>query len=167
MSRSRVCHCACACAHSWVRLFVTVWTVASQTPLSMGILQARMLEWIAIPFSMLFPTSGCFPDPGIEPMSLVSPALAGGFFFFFLLLSHQGSPSVLEFKSKNSYLCRFPREVPWRLMGRCLSLRSQPCPHADPAPHSWAMVTASTTAAASTSATATEMSHHSSLKEHI
>ena len=87
--------------------------------------------------------------------------------FFFLLLCHQGSPSVLEFKSKNSYLCRFPREVPWRLMGRCLSLRSQPCPHADPAPHSWAMVTASTTAAASTSATATEMSHHSSLKEHI
>ena len=27
-----------------------------------------------------FPTPGHLPDPGIEPESLVSPALAGGFF---------------------------------------------------------------------------------------
>jgi len=27
-----------------------------------------------------FLTTGDLPDPGIEPMSLVSPALAGGFF---------------------------------------------------------------------------------------
>ena len=39
-----------------------------------GIFQARILEWIAIPYS------GDFPDPGTEPMSLASPALAGGFF---------------------------------------------------------------------------------------
>ena len=26
------------------------------------------------------PTPGDLPDPGIEPMSLMSPALAGGFF---------------------------------------------------------------------------------------
>ena len=32
--------------------------------------QARILEWVAISFS------GDLPDPGIEPMSLVSPALA-------------------------------------------------------------------------------------------
>ena len=33
-------------------------------------------------------------DPGITPMSLMSPALAGGcFFFFFLPLNHLGSPS--------------------------------------------------------------------------
>ena len=32
--------------HVW--LFVTPWTVASQTPLPMGILQARMLEWVAM-----------------------------------------------------------------------------------------------------------------------
>ena len=31
--------------------FVTLWTVACQAPLSMGILQARMLEWVAIPLS--------------------------------------------------------------------------------------------------------------------
>ena len=30
-------------------LFVTLWTVARQAPLSIGILQARTLEWIAMP----------------------------------------------------------------------------------------------------------------------
>ena len=30
---------------------VTPWTVARQAPLSMGILQVRILEWAAIPFS--------------------------------------------------------------------------------------------------------------------
>ena len=39
-----------------------------------GILQVRILEWVAMP------SSGDLPDPGIEPMSLTSPALAGGFF---------------------------------------------------------------------------------------
>ena len=33
---------------SHVRLFVTPWTAALQAPLSMGILQARILEWVAI-----------------------------------------------------------------------------------------------------------------------
>ena len=36
-----------------------------------GILQARILEWVA------FPPPGDLPDPGIKP---ASPALAGGFF---------------------------------------------------------------------------------------
>ena len=39
-----------------------------------GILQARILEWAAIP------SPGDLPDPGTEPASLMSPALAGGFF---------------------------------------------------------------------------------------
>ena len=34
-----------------VQLFVTPWTVAHQAPLSMGILQARILEWVAMPSS--------------------------------------------------------------------------------------------------------------------
>ena len=33
---------------SQVRLFVTPWTVPRQAPLSMGILQARILDWVAI-----------------------------------------------------------------------------------------------------------------------
>ena len=39
-----------------------------------GILQARILEWVAMPSS-----SESF-DPGMEPTSPTSPALAGGFF---------------------------------------------------------------------------------------
>ena len=39
-----------------------------------GILQARILEWVVLPFS------GDPPDPGIKPVSLMTPALAGGFF---------------------------------------------------------------------------------------
>ena len=38
------------------------------------ILQARRLEWVAMP------PPGDLPDPGIEPTSLMSLALAGGFF---------------------------------------------------------------------------------------
>ena len=40
-----------------------------------GILQAGILEWVAMLFS-----GGIFPNPGSEPASLMSPALAGGFF---------------------------------------------------------------------------------------
>ena len=36
---------------SRVWLFVTPWTVAYQAPLSVGILQARILEWVAMPSS--------------------------------------------------------------------------------------------------------------------
>ena len=36
---------------SCVRLCATLWTVASQAPLSMGIFQARILEWVAMPSS--------------------------------------------------------------------------------------------------------------------
>ena len=38
-----------------------------------GILQARILEWVAMP------SSGGSSDPGIEPVFLMSPALAGRF----------------------------------------------------------------------------------------
>ena len=59
---------------SCVRLCVTLWTVASQAPLSMGIFQARILEWVAMPSSR-----GSSPIQGLN-LSLLSPALAGGFF---------------------------------------------------------------------------------------
>ena len=52
------------------------------------ILQARMLEWI----SMHPP--GDLPDPGIEPMSLKCPALAGR---FFTISATHGSPCVWEY----------------------------------------------------------------------
>ena len=59
---------------SSVRLFATQWTVALQAPLSMKF--PRQEYWSGFPL----PTRGDLPDPGIEPTSLVSPALAGGFF---------------------------------------------------------------------------------------
>ena len=37
---------------------------------------SKQEHWNRLPF----PSSGDLPDPGIEPASLVSPALAGGFF---------------------------------------------------------------------------------------
>ena len=46
---------------SLVQLFVTPWTVAHQAPLSMGILQARIL--------MPCPPPGDLPNPGIETKS--------------------------------------------------------------------------------------------------
>ena len=39
----------CCAVLSRVQLFATPWTVAHQAPLSMGILQARILEWVAMP----------------------------------------------------------------------------------------------------------------------
>ena len=44
----------CAWSLSRVRLFATPWIAAHQSPLSMGILQARILEWVAIPSSRGF-----------------------------------------------------------------------------------------------------------------
>ena len=55
-------------------LFVTLWTVAHQVPLSMGF--PRQEYWSRLPFH--FP--GELPDPGIEAIFLTPPALAGGFF---------------------------------------------------------------------------------------
>ena len=49
--------CYVAALMGGTRCFATTWTVACQTPLSMGILQARILEWVAIPSSR-----GC-PQP--------------------------------------------------------------------------------------------------------
>ena len=51
---------------SHVRLFVTPWTVAYQTPPSMGF--SRQEYWSGLPF----PSPGDLPNPGIKPRS---PAL--------------------------------------------------------------------------------------------
>ena len=71
-----------ACVLSRVRLFATLWTVACQAPLSMGL--SRQEYWSGLPF----PLSRDFPNPGIQPIAPVTcPALAGGS----LPLSHLGS----------------------------------------------------------------------------
>ena len=64
----------CACMHrfSCVWLFVSLDCSLPGSSVR-GILQARILEWVATP-------SGDLPYPGIKPMSLTSPTPAGRFF---------------------------------------------------------------------------------------
>ena len=66
----KVHQCQCVQWLSCVRLFAAPWTVARQAPLSMGF--SRQEYWNEVPF----PSPGDLPDP-VSPMS---PALAGGFF---------------------------------------------------------------------------------------
>ena len=63
--------CTTLCVLSHVQLFVPPWTVALQTPPSMGF--SRQEYGNGLPF----PSPGDLPDPGIEP---ASPTLARGFF---------------------------------------------------------------------------------------
>ena len=67
----------CACVRSCfgrVPLFAALRTAALQAPLCMGF--SRQESWSGVPC----PPPGDLPDPGTEPSSLLSPALAGGFF---------------------------------------------------------------------------------------
>ena len=69
--------CVSACVlncFSRVWLFATLWTVASKAPLSIGF--SKQEYWSGL----RCPPSGDLPDPGIEPMFLLSPSLAEGFF---------------------------------------------------------------------------------------
>ena len=65
---------------SHVRFFVTPWTVCSLPGSSVrGILQARILEWVAVP------SPGALPKPGIKPSSPYCR-------WILYCLSHQGNP---------------------------------------------------------------------------
>ena len=57
-----------------VWFFVILWTVACQVPLTIGF--SRQQYWSGLPY----PLPGDLPNPGIKLLSLISPALAGGFF---------------------------------------------------------------------------------------
>jgi len=77
--------CLLSC-FSCVPLFATLWIVACQAPLFLGF--SRQEYWSGLSC----PPPGDLLDPGIEPVSLMSPAFAGNFFFFFLLLTPPGKP---------------------------------------------------------------------------
>ena len=66
--------CVCVYALSCVQLLVTPWTAACLVPLSMVL--SRQEYSSGFPF----PIPGDLPNPGIEPLSLASPALADRFF---------------------------------------------------------------------------------------
>ena len=65
----------CVCVKS-LQSCRTLWLYGLKPPGSSvhGIHQARILEWVAMP------SSRDLPNPGIESMSLMSPALTGEFF---------------------------------------------------------------------------------------
>ena len=65
---------SCVCAQLCLTLLWPLWTGTPPGSSVHGIFQARILEWVAISYSR------DFPDLGLEPTSLASPALAGGFF---------------------------------------------------------------------------------------
>ena len=84
MSKYILCACVCVCvcvrARTHVLMLSHVWLcdpmdcMARQAPLPMEF--SSQEYWSRLPF----PSPGDLPDPRFEPMSLVSPALAGGFF---------------------------------------------------------------------------------------
>ena len=59
---------------SRVQLFMTLWTVAHQAPLSMGFSRQECSSGLSCP------SPGDFPDPEVKPGSVMFPALADGFF---------------------------------------------------------------------------------------
>ena len=67
-----MCACMLSC-FSRVR-FCDLWTIACQAPLSTGF--SRQDYWSGL----LCPPSADLPNPGIDPTSLTSPALADGFY---------------------------------------------------------------------------------------
>ena len=74
LASCRLVCCASVCMPSRAWLFETPWSVATQAPLSMEF--SRQEHCHGLPC----PPPGNLPNPGVEPMSLVSPALAGRFF---------------------------------------------------------------------------------------
>ena len=74
------CVCVCVCSHvlshfNCIWLFVTLWTAALQAPPSMGFSRKKN-TWSGLSY----PPPGDLPNLGIQPASLMSPALAGNFF---------------------------------------------------------------------------------------
>ena len=69
------CDTVCVLSHfSSVWLFATLWTVAGQAPQSIRF--SRQEYWSGLPCSPPWD----LPDPGMEPVSLISPALTNRFF---------------------------------------------------------------------------------------
>ena len=90
---------SCMLSHfSRVWLFVILWTVALQVPLSMGF--SRQEYWSGLP--CLPP--GHFPDPGIKPVSPAATALKSSS----LPLSQQGSSASYHPQLKGGILSVLP-----------------------------------------------------------
>ena len=88
--------CACTLSRfSCVQVFVILWTLDCQDPLAMKILQARILEWFAMPSSR-----GIFPIQGPIPclLCLLHWQVDS------LPLSHMGSPALTHLVAKPNFV---------------------------------------------------------------
>ena len=76
----------CVLSHfSCAPFFATTWTAVRQAPLFVGF--SRQEYWSGLPC----PPPGDLPKPGVEPVCLTSPALAGRFF----TTEPHGKPNLL------------------------------------------------------------------------
>ena len=85
---SSMCYGVLCLVAQCVWLFATPWTAARQAPLSMGILQARILAWIAMPSSR----GSSQPRDWTQGLNPGLPHCRQILYH----LSHQGSPRILE-----------------------------------------------------------------------
>ena len=107
--------CMCMVSHVW--LFASPWTVACQAPLSMGF--SRQEYWSGLPF----PSSRTLPDPGIEPTSLLSTALAGRFTWVpDNNLQNFNLPSVFPLSIYPTWVCVYILVGQGRHLCLCLSV---------------------------------------------
>ena len=67
----------CAYVLSHIQLFVTPWTKARQTPLSLGFSRQEYWSWLP------FPSPGDLSDPGMEPPASMTPALIGRWILYY------------------------------------------------------------------------------------
>ena len=89
--------CVCACVRTRTQLCLTLCHPTDCNP-SLSMEFSRQGYWSGLPF----PPPGDLPNPGIEPMSLGSPALAGGFFTRSLMYK-----SLILMNSYYIYFCCF------------------------------------------------------------
>ena len=98
----------CALSLSRVRLFAIPWTVARQAPLSLGILQPRILELVAMPSSRgsSRPKESNPGLPHCRPVVLPFIDLHLGTIFVqtHLETRGQGSPLIKVFQNKGEYI---------------------------------------------------------------
>ena len=91
---------------------MTPWTVAHQAPPSMGILQARILEWVAMP------SSGGSSQPRDQTPGLLHCR------WILYYLSHKGSPRILEWVTY--HFCRGSSDSAIKLGSPALQVDSLP-----------------------------------------
>ena len=109
--------CMCTCMPSCfgcVQLFAALWAISCQASLSMGF--SRQEYWTGLPS----PTPEGLPDPGIEPASLKSPALAGK--FFTTNATSEVLVSAFKFTTKRKKIIDF---ISIQLTSKSVSLNNQ------------------------------------------